>query len=125
MSTKPGQATAVEMLAEWQGQAVPHPGVLFDESQAENHAGAEDVAAIAGWIAVSALSGTIGNSAYDAARRKVIAFMKARRARFGHEKLDEVKKQLLVEMQTYRKNGRITEQELQERIELLFQEING
>jgi hypothetical protein len=113
------------MLAAWQGQAVPHPGVLFDESQAEHCSGAEDVAAIAGWIAVTALSGTSGSSAHDAARRKVIAFLKGWRARFGQEKLDEVKKQLLVEMQTHRKNGKITDQELHDRIELLFQEIKG
>jgi hypothetical protein len=32
MDNKPGQATAMEMLAKWEGPAVHHPGVLFDES---------------------------------------------------------------------------------------------
>jgi hypothetical protein len=125
MTTKPGQATAVEMLAEWEGQAVHHPGVLFEESQAEQLSGVDDVAAIAGWIAVSALSGVVGNSAYEPVKRKVIGFLEGWRARFGQLKLDEVKKQLFVEMQKHRKNSKITDQELQERIELLFDEIDG
>ncbi len=125
MSTKPDQSAPVEMLTEWEGPAVHHPGVLFDEGQADHLSGVEDVAAVAGWVAVSALSGMIGNSAYDGVKRKVVGFLKGWRARFGQAKLDEVKKELFAEMQKYRKNARITDQELRERIDLLFDEIEG
>jgi hypothetical protein len=124
MSTQPKQGDAVEILAEWEGQAVHHPGVLFEDREAEYLGAVEDIAAIAGWIAVTALSGMVGNSAYDGVRRKVVGFLKGWRARFGQAKVDEVKKQLVVEMQRYRKNSKITDQELSARIELLFHEID-
>jgi hypothetical protein len=125
MSSEPQQTPPLEMLTEWEGQAIHHPGVLFEEGQAEHLSGAEAVSAIAAWIAVTAVAGVVGNSAHEAIKQKVIGFLKGWRARFGQSKIDEVKKQLFVEMQKYRTNRKITDQELQERIELLFDEIDG
>jgi hypothetical protein len=82
------------------------------------------VAAIASWIAVTALSRANGHPAHEALKRKVIGFLKRWRGRFGQGKLDEVKQLLLVEMEKYRKDRKLTDQELHERIERLFDEIN-
>jgi hypothetical protein len=124
MSTQPDQS-AVEILAEWKGDAIHHPGVLFEESQAELLSTVENVAAIADWIAVTAISGVNSDSANDAVNRKVIDFLKGWRGRFGQARLDEVRKRLLFEMQKYRANSKMTDKELDERIKLLFDEIDG
>src|SRR5437016_2932427 len=97
-------ASPVEMLAEWEGPAVHEPGVLFEERQAEGLPVDADTAALAGWIAVTALSGVIGNSAYDAIKKKVLGVLAGWRRRFGQPKIDEVKQQLFVQMQQHRKN---------------------
>jgi hypothetical protein len=122
MSSEPEQPP-LEMLAEWQGKAIHHPGVLFGDSDAEHLSTHEDAAAIADWIAVTAISGANGSPAHDAVRRKVVTFLKDWRGRFGQPKLDEIKVRLLAEMQKYRTNRKITDQELHKRIESLFEEV--
>src|SRR5271156_3089016 len=42
MSTEPGKESFMEMLTEWEGQAVHHPGVLFEEREAEHLSGVEN-----------------------------------------------------------------------------------
>ena|SRR5579885_2989842 len=125
MSSDPQQTPPLEMLTECEGQAIHHPGVLFEESQADRLSGAEAVEAVAAWIAVTAVASVVGNSAHEAIKQKVIGFLKGWRARFGQAKIEEVKKQVLLEMQQYRTNRKISDQELQERINLLFHEIDG
>src|SRR5436305_9554259 len=117
------EAAPVEMLAEWEGPAVHEPGVLFEERQAERLTLDADAAAIAGWIAVTALSGVVGNAAHEAIRNKVRGVLAAWRQRHGQPKLDQVKQQLFLQMQQHRKNPKITDEELRERIELLFLDI--
>jgi hypothetical protein len=117
------QPATIEMLAEWQGPAEHEPGVLFDEKQAEHLAVDADTANLAGWVAVTALSGVIGNAAYEAIKRRVLGVLTAWRRRFGQAKLDEVKQHLFAQMLHHRKNPKITDEGLRERIELLFDEI--
>jgi len=114
-----GQAGDIEILAEWEGPAVHEPGVLFDERLAAD----SDAVALAGWIAVTAMSGANGNSAYAAITNKVRGVLAAWRQRHGQARLDEVKRELLSQMQQHRKNARITDDELRERIDLLFLDI--
>jgi len=111
------------MLAEWQGPAENEPAVLFDEKRAEHLAVDADTANLADWVAVTALSGFVGNAAYEAIKRRVLAVLTTWRHRFGQAKLDEVKQHLLVQMQHHRKNPKITDEDLRERIALLFDEI--
>src|SRR5437660_3239855 len=85
-----GHVGPVEMLAEWEGPAAHEPGVLFEDRQAEHLAVEGDAVALTGWVAVSALSDVVGNSAYEAIRNKVLGVLAGWRRRFGQEKLDEV-----------------------------------
>jgi hypothetical protein len=117
------QPVNVEMLAEWEGTAIPAPGVLFEEQHAEHLSLSADAAELAAWIAVTVLSGVVGNSAYEAIKAKVLGVLKGWRQRFGQAKIDEVKKRLFEEMQKHRNNRKITDEELRERIELLFDEV--
>src|SRR5688572_22723646 len=98
----------IEMLEEWEGQAIPAPGVLFEERQAAHLATEQDVPALAGWIGLTLFSG-IGNSAYDVAKKKVLDVLTSWRHRFGQEKIDEVKQQLFQQMEERRRNLRITD----------------
>ena len=114
-----------EILAQWEGQAIHEPGVLFEEKIAELLPAETDVAAVVEWIALAALSGTVGNAAFEAIKQKVRDFLSGWQARFGPAKIDDVKERLLQEMQKYRSNRKITEDELRERIDLLFDDIQG
>jgi hypothetical protein len=117
-------AGPIEMLAEWEGPAVYEPGVLLEESQVEQLALGADAAAMAGWIAVTALSGVPGNNASQAIKNKVRGILAAWRQRHGQPKLDEVKQQLFQLLQAHRNNRKITDEDLRERIELLFREMS-
>ncbi len=118
-------AGPVEMLAEWEGPAIHEPGVLFEEQHAEHLALDADAAALAGWIAVTALSGVVGNATYEAIKNKVRGVLAAWRQRHGQPKLDEVKQKLFERMQQHRQNPKITDAELLERVELLFLDMQG
>ena len=116
-------AAPTEILTQWEGPAIHEPGVLFEEAEGEHLGGAVEVAALAAWIAVTALSGVIGNATHEAIKKKVLGVLSAWRRRFGQPKIDEVKQQLFLQMQKHRNNRKITDEELRERIELLFDEI--
>ena len=118
------RAGPIEMLAEWEGLAVYEPGVLLEESQVEQLALGADAAAMASWIAVTALSGVPGNNASQAIKNKVRGILAAWRQRHGQPKLDEVKRLLFQLLQAHRNNRKITDEDLRERIELLFREIS-
>jgi hypothetical protein len=117
------QIGPVEIIAEWEGPAIPAPGVLFDEQHAEHLYETGDVAELVAWIAVAAFSAVNVSSAHQAAKAKVLGVLSAWRRRFGQAKIDEVRQQLFEQMQTYRNNRKITDEELRERIQLLFDEI--
>lgn len=118
-----GESAPLEILAECEGPAIPAPGVLFDEQKARNFSVETPAAELASWIAVAALSGMVGNSAYEAIKAKVVDVLTAWRRRWGSGKIDEVKQQLFQQMQKYRNHRKITDEELRERIERLFDEI--
>ncbi len=115
----------VEMLMEWEGPAVYAPGALFEEGEVAQQATDANTAALAAWVSVTALSSTTGNPAYEAIKQKVLGVLAAWRRRFGQAKIDEVKQQLFLQMQQHRRNARITDEELRERIERLFAEIQA
>jgi len=118
-------AAPVEILMQWEGPAINEPGVLFEEAQV-NHLGAEvDVAAVAGWVAVAAISGVVGNATHEAIKEKVLDVLSALRRRFGKAKIDEVKQHVLLQVQKHRNHRKITDEELRERIDLLFNGIRG
>jgi len=120
-----GQAAPVEILAEWEGPALPGPWAAFEEGKADHLGVNEDVAGLVVWLAATALGGVVGNSAYSAVRAKALGVLATVRRRFGQVKIDEVKQRLLAEMQKYRSNAKITDEELRERIDLLFREIQA
>ena len=113
----------IEILAEWAGPVVAAPGVLYEEEQAERLGVEADVAGLAAWIAVTALSGEGGNSVQEAIKRKVVGVLAAVRRRFGQSKIEAVKQELLLQMQQCRHNRKITEEELKGRIDRLFDDI--
>jgi hypothetical protein len=116
------QPALVEILAEWEGPAIHEPGALFEETQAEHSERTDDVATFAAWIAVTAVFGEISNAAQEAINGKVCSALAEWRRRFGQSKIDEVKQQLLVQMERYRNNRKMTDEELRGRIDLLFRE---
>jgi hypothetical protein len=118
-----GQTNPEEILAQWEGQAILEPGVQIEDRQAEHLSVGSDVAEVVAWLAVTATSGVIGNATYAGIRAKVLGVLSAWRRRFGQAKLDEVKQRLLQQMQQYRNNRKITDEELREQIDLLFDEV--
>ena len=117
------QAAPIKMLAEWEVQAIPAPGVLVDERQVEQLSVEPDVSGLAAWIAVTAISGATGNAVHDAMRKKVRGVLTTCRQRFGQPKIDEIKQELIRHMQQYRSRRKITDEELLARIERLFDAI--
>jgi hypothetical protein len=118
----PANASPLELLTQWEGPAIHEPGVLFEEAHGKQ-AGADDVVALAAWIAVTALSGVMGNATHEAIKNKVLGVLSGWHRRFGQVKIEEVKQKVLQRLQQYRKNGKITDEELRNRIDLLFDEI--
>jgi hypothetical protein len=117
------QAVPIKMLAEWEGPAIPAPGVLLDEGQVEQLSVEPDVAALAAWIAVTAMSEAIDNPAHEAIKKKVRGVLAASRQRFSDVKIDEIKQELLRQMQQYRNQRKVTDEELRDRIDKLFDAI--
>jgi len=122
--TKPVAASGLtEILAAWEGPAIHEADTLFEEKQDEYLAGDGDAAALAAWIAVTALGGFTGNSATLAIRAKVLGVLANWRQRFGQAKIDEIKQQLVQKMHQQREQRKITDAELRERIELVIDQI--
>jgi hypothetical protein len=118
-------AGPLEILAEWEGPALHEPGVLFQQQQRDRLPPDADAASLAAWIAVTALSGATGNSVDEAIKKNVLGVLSGWRHRFGQQKIDEVKQQLFLKMQQCRKHPRISTEELRERIDSLFEDIQG
>jgi hypothetical protein len=119
------QAGSLEILTQWEGLAIPAPGVLYEKTLAEHPDMAGDVSALAAWIAVTALSSVNGNSTLEALKKKVLGVLSDFRRRFGQAKINEVKNSLYEQMQQNRNNRKLTDEELRERIESLFAEIQA
>jgi hypothetical protein len=117
------QAAPIRMLAEWEGPAIPAPGVLLDEGQVEQLSVEPDVAALAAWIAVTAMSEANDNPAHEAIKQKARGVLAASRQRFGEVKIDEIKQELLRQMQQYWNQRKLTDDELRVRIDQLFDAI--
>jgi hypothetical protein len=120
MSKNMAHADPVEMLAEWEGPAIPAPGVLFEEKQVENLSQTDDVAELVSWLAVTAFSRGAGNSASQVMNAKVLEVLTGWRRRLGEAKINEVKERLFQEMQKYRAKRKLTDEEVRERIRSLF-----
>jgi hypothetical protein len=118
-----GHTDSLEILAQWEGPALHEPGVLFEEKEAEHLSAGTEVAELAAWIAVTVLSGGTDESAHEARKAKVLGVLCAWRQRFGQARIDEVKQQLFQQMQNYRNQRKISDEELRERIEKFFDEI--
>ena len=117
-----GHASPLEIVAQWEGPAIHEPGVLSDERQLA--AGSDDAELVA-WLSHTATSSAIDNPAYAGIRAKVLGVLSAWRQRFGQDKMDEIKRQLLLHMEQFRKYGKITEEELRQRIDRLFAEVTA
>jgi hypothetical protein len=119
-----GREENIELLPVWDGPVEHAPGVLFEEPSNEgmlfDDAG---LLSFAAWVAVTALSGIIGNTAFVAIRAHVRAVLNAWRREEGKDQLNRLKDHVLTEMQKHRPNGKLTEQELKERIDTFFEEI--
>jgi hypothetical protein len=63
-------------------------------------------------------------SASEAIKNKVRGILAAWRQRHGQPKLDEVKRLLFQQLQEHRNNRKITDEDLRERIELLFRDLS-
>lgn len=120
-----GHTSPDEVLAHWEGPAVHEPGVLLAEQQAEQLAAGNDVAELVAWLAVTALSGVIGNAAYASLQAKVLGVLSAWRQRFGQARINEVKQRLIQHVQQDRNHCKLTGEELRARIEFLFDEVQG
>jgi hypothetical protein len=114
---------ATEILAAWEGPAIHELGVLFEEKLGGRQAAEGDIAALAGWIAVTVLSGGTDAAASEALKEKVLGVLAGWRGRYGQAKLDEVKQQVFQDMQKHRRHRQITDATLRERIEKLFGEV--
>ena len=116
----------IELLTSWEGPAEHAPGVLFGVSNGEGML-AGDVALVdlAGWVALTALSGVIGNSVYEVIKAKVRGVLVAWRRCHGQTKLDDLKREVCAVMEKHRPNGKLTEDELNQRIDAFFNEIQG
>jgi hypothetical protein len=107
-------AGPIEMLAEWEGSPIYAPGVLLNEAQVEQLARGEDAAAMADWIAITAMSGFPGHKASESNKNKVRGILRAWRQRHGQAKLDEVKAHLIQRLQDS-KDRKLRDDELRER----------
>src|SRR5689334_6295719 len=94
-----GQVEGVELLARWEGRAEPAPGVLFEKARGDGMLGpGADLLELASWVAVTVISGTVGNAAYDAIKARVLGALTARRRQKGQAELDELKQRVFAEM---------------------------
>jgi hypothetical protein len=118
-----GHTSPLEILAQWEGPVVHEQGVLLGEMDAEHLSTRIDAGELVAWLAATALSATSHDPAYPAIRAKVFTVLSAWQQRVGQDKMDEIKRQLLLHMEQFRKYGKITEEELRERIERLFAEV--
>lgn len=115
------QTGPVEILSEWEGPAIHEPGVLFDAQKAEHLTFGADVAAFVGWVALAAVSGVVGNAAYDATRQKARHILDSWRQRYGKAKVDEIKERVYEHMKPHLASGKLREEELRKRIDALFE----
>ena len=102
------------------------PGVLFEETYGDGMLSGEvAMVDLAGWLALTVISGVVGNAAYDAIKAKVVGVVTAFRRKQGQAKLDELKQYVFDQMKPNLPNGKLTEEELKARIDAFFAEIRG
>jgi hypothetical protein len=89
------------------------PGVLFEVPQGESD--------IAGEVALV----DNGNAASEAIKSKVLDFLKSWRRQEGQSRIDELKDKVREQMQQRRAQGKLTEEQLNTRIDEFFQLIQG
>jgi len=111
------RATPIEMLAEWEGPAIPGAGIVWDEEQLEKLCAEPNVARLAAWIVATAITEAPG---HEARKKKVREVLTTCRQRFGQAKVDEIKQELFRHLEEHRNQRRITDEQFRERIELLF-----
>ena len=116
------RATLVETIAEWEGQAVPGPGIVWDREELEKLYAEPNVARLAAWIAATGIGEAPG---HEARRKKVREVLAICHQRFGQAKVDEIKNELFRHLQEHRKQRKITDEQLRERIERLFDTSNA
>lgn len=120
-----GPAGDVDLLPAWEGPAEHAPGVLFDVPRGEGHLGPEALADLACWVGLTMLSGVIGSAAYEALKAKVGHVLKSWRRQEGQARLEELKRHVTEEVRKHLSNGKLTEGEMNSRIDAFFQEIRG
>lgn len=121
-----GQVAHIESVAQWEGKAIPAPGVLFKEPDGNSTlADGEQMASLAAWVAVTAMSEPTGSSVSEAIKLKVVNALKVWRQRLGETKLDELKQNVLQEMDNHRRNGKLTADQLRKRVDQFFNAIQG
>ncbi len=120
-----GQVDPLEILVEWQGDAIRAPGVLSDEKQVEQLAAGNDVPELTAWIAVTGLSSDSSNPVSEGLNKRIVGVLSSWRLRLGQAKIDEVKKELIKQLEQCRRNRKITDEELLQRVERLFSRIQS
>ena len=75
------------------------------------------LAAVAAWIVTAAAAGVIGNTAYD--------LLRAVRRRGGSARLDELRQRVYEEMKQVRRKNHLSNQDLQLRVDRLFDELDS
>jgi hypothetical protein len=116
--TSPGVAP-VEMLLDWEGPAINDPATADSQAIEGFLADPATLPSASLWVAVTIASVVLGNGVCDALRAKVVSFLAAWRSRHGQGKLDELKQQVLGEIQKQRTDPQQSEA-LRQAAEQLF-----
>jgi hypothetical protein len=69
------------------------------------------------------ISGVVGNAACEAIKAKVRGVLATWRRQYGRAKLDELRQHVAAQMMKHRADGKLSEDELQQRIDAFFSEI--
>jgi hypothetical protein len=106
----------------WDGPAEHAPGVLFNPAKGTMPLEAVR-AELVGWVAGPATAGVAGNAASEAIRAKVRGVLAERRRLYGPSDLEQLRQHVTAEMMKHLPNGKLTESELQQRIDAFFNDI--
>ncbi len=115
MNNQPRSGVApVKMILDWEGAALV--GATTPNGQS-----AEGTLASAGhWVAANVTTAVVGNSVYDALKGKIVAFLANWRTQNGGRKLDDLKQQVLAEIEKQHPDPRQGEA-LRQTVDELFQ----
>ncbi len=115
----------LEILAQWEGPAIPEPGVLFGERDTGHLPPGIPAAEVSAWLAVTVLSDPNDSPGFEAIRAKALRVLSAWKKQFGQAGLDEVKHGVVGQMFSSRTRRRVSDEALHERIDRLFNEVQG